>query len=77
MTVGVAIGLFAGVEDAHDRGVRHLRGGLRLEAEARAERGVVRERRLQELDRDLRPRRESMPPYTSAMPPRPMSSPTR
>ena len=44
--------LLAGVEDAHDRGVRHLRGGLRLPAEPRAEGGVVRERRLEQLDRD-------------------------
>ena len=48
-------GLFAGVEDAHDGGVRHPRGGLRLLTEAHAERGVGRELRLQQLDRDLAP----------------------
>ena len=40
---GVAHGLFAGVEDAHDRGMGHARGSLRLLAEPRAERRVVRE----------------------------------
>ena len=45
VAVRVAHRLFAGVEDAHDRGVRHARGGLRLLAEAGAEGRVVGERR--------------------------------
>ena len=48
-----AIRLLARVEDAHDRRVRHAGGRLRLLTEPHAERGVVRQLRLQELDRHL------------------------
>jgi hypothetical protein len=46
-------GLFAGIEDAHDRGMGHTGRRLRLLAEAHAERGVGGELRLQELDGHL------------------------
>ena len=54
--VGIRLGVLAGVEDPHDRGVRHARGGLGLEAEPRAERVVVRELAIEDLDRDARAR---------------------
>ena len=56
--VGARLGVLAGVVDAHDRGVRHPRGGLRLEAEPRAERVVVREVAVEDLDRDLAAERQ-------------------
>ena len=52
MTGGIPHGLFAGIEHPHDRGMSHARGGLSLLPEARAEGGIVGERRLQQLDRD-------------------------
>ncbi|GMA95140.1 hypothetical protein GCM10025881_19640 [Pseudolysinimonas kribbensis] len=45
--------LFAGIEDAHDRRVRHPGRGLGLLPEPGAERRVVGEGGLQQLDRDL------------------------
>ena len=51
--VGARLGVFAGVVDAHDRRVRHAGGRLRLETEPGAERVVVREVAIEELDRDL------------------------
>ena len=51
--VGARLTVFTGVVDSHDRGVRHARGRLCLETEAGAERIVVREVAVEELDRDL------------------------
>ncbi len=48
----IAHDLFAGVVDPHDCRVRHARGSLRFMAEPRAEDRVVREARLEQLDRD-------------------------
>ncbi len=45
-------GLLAGVEDAHDGGMRHLGGILCLTAKAGAEGGVAREGRFEQLDGD-------------------------
>ncbi len=42
----------AGVEDAHDGGVRHLGRVLRFPAETSAERRVIGQRRFEQLDRD-------------------------
>ena len=50
---GAHLGVFARVVDAHDRRVRHAGGRLRLETEPGAERVVVREVAIEELDRDL------------------------
>ena len=51
--VGTRLGVLAGIEDAHDRGMRHPRSGLRLHAETRAEGVVACEVAVEELDRDL------------------------
>ena len=51
--VGRRLGVLAGVVDAHDRGVRHARGRLGLEAEPGAEGVVVGELAVEHLDRDV------------------------
>ena len=50
--VGLTYDLFAGIENAHDGGMRHARCGLRFVAEPAAEHGVGGQRRLQQFDGD-------------------------
>ena len=59
--VGVPLGVFAGVVDAHDRRVGHAGRGLRLKSEPGAEGVVVGELAIEDLDGDLTAQRQVIP----------------
>jgi hypothetical protein len=76
LALGVAEHVLAGVVDRDDVGVVQRRRALRLAAEPGLEARVAGEVGAQHLDGDAACRRRSRPSKTSAIPPRPMTSPS-